>query len=61
VRRQQELPPCPTEPTPASSKMGLWLAKAQPVSNTGSNSMIAYLRRGKKNCAIVERERSGKM
>ena len=32
---------------PAGSKMDLLLAKAKPISNSGSASVITYLRRGK--------------
>jgi len=37
---------------PASSKTHLPLAKAKPISDSGSTSLITYLRRGrKKNCS----------
>jgi len=49
VRTCQKLPPCLTEPMPASSKMDLLLAKAEPISDSGSASGITCLRRGKKN------------
>jgi len=47
VRICQKVPLCPTEPRPASSKMDLLLAKAEPISNGGSTSVIAYFRKGK--------------
>ena len=40
---------CPTEPMPADSKMDPPLAKAEPISDGGSNSGITDLRRGE-NC-----------
>ena len=40
---------CLTEPMPASSKTDPPLAKAEPISNCGSASVITYLRRGGKN------------
>ena len=60
LRRDQGIPPCLTEPVPAGSKMDLPLAKAEPISNSGSASGITYLRRGKSYCtaAIAARERS---
>jgi len=42
----KKLPSCPTEPTPAGSKTDALLAKAKPVSDSGSASGITYLRRG---------------
>jgi len=48
VRSCEKLPPCLIKPVPASSKMDLPLAKAKPISNGGSASGIAYLRRGRK-------------
>ena len=47
VRRCQKLPPCLIEPMPASSKTDPLLAKAEPISNSGSASGITYLRKGK--------------
>jgi len=44
VRSCQKLPPGPTEPMPAGSKMDLLLAKGEPISTSG----ITYLNRGKK-------------
>ncbi|KAK4815591.1 hypothetical protein QYF61_004806 [Mycteria americana] len=50
VRRCQKLHPCWTEPDPAGSKTDPPLAKAEPISNSGSTSVITYLRMGK-NCS----------
>ena len=47
VRSCQKLPLCPTEPMPAGSKTDPPLAKAEPISDGGSASVITYLRRGK--------------
>lgn len=43
-RRNQELPPGQTEPTPAHSNTDLPLAKAEPIGDTGGISAIIYLR-----------------
>jgi len=43
-----KLPPCLIKPVPASSKTDPPLAKAKPVSDGGSASVITYLRRGRK-------------
>ena len=54
-------PLCSTEPMPASSKMDLPLAKAEPISDSDSTSVITYLRRGKKkkqNDSCSRREES---
>lgn len=40
VRSYQKIPPCLTEPMPASSRM----AKAEPISQGGRASGIPYLR-----------------
>jgi len=58
VRRYQKLPPCLIQPVPAGSETDRLLAKARPVSDGGSASVITYLRRGRKNCreTAVERE-----
>ncbi|OPJ67035.1 hypothetical protein AV530_016960 [Patagioenas fasciata monilis] len=40
---------------PTSSKMDPPLIKTQPVSNSGSTSVITYLKRGKKYCIAVVR------
>ena len=53
VRRHQKLLPCWTEPVPAGSKMDLLVAKAEPVSDVGSTSVIPYLRKGKKCCVAA--------
>jgi len=55
VRSCKKLPPCLIKPVPAGSKNGLLLAKAKPISNNGSASVITYLRKGNKP-AVVERE-----
>ena len=47
VRSCEKLPPCLVEPVPAGSKTDLLLAKAKPISDGGSASVITYLRRGK--------------
>jgi len=46
VRSCWKLPPHPTEPVPAGSKMDLPLAKVKSISNDGSTSGMTYLRRG---------------
>ena len=43
VRSCEKLPPCLIKPVPAGSKMDPPLAKAKPISNGGSTSMITYL------------------
>jgi len=48
VRSCQKLPPCLIEPVPAGSKMDPLLAKAEPISNGVTSSVITYLSRGKK-------------
>ena len=56
-KRCQKLPPCLTELDPSRSKMDSLLAKAEPISNVGSTSLITYLRKGKNCCATAhERE-----
>jgi len=48
VRRRRSFPYVhPMEPVLAGSKMGLSLAKPEPISDCGSTSLITYLRRGK--------------
>ena len=50
VRNCEKLPPCLIEPVPAGSETDPPLAKAKPISDSGSISGITYLRRGgKKN------------
>jgi len=53
VRSCEKLPPCPTEPTPASSKMDLLLARAEPISDSSSASVRTHLRMGRKPCIIA--------
>ena len=48
VRSCEKLPPSLIKPVPAGSKMDLPLAKTKPISNSGSASMITYLRKGRK-------------
>jgi len=48
VRSCQKLPPCLIKPVPAGSEMDLVLAKAKPISDGGSTSVITYLRKGRK-------------
>jgi len=48
VRSCENLPPCLIKPVLAGSKTDPPLAKAKPISDSGSASMITYLRRGKK-------------
>jgi len=52
VRSCEKLPPCLTEPVPVGSKMYPLLAKAKPISDGGSASVITYLRRGRKKNAV---------
>jgi len=40
VRSCEKLPPCLIEPVPAGSKMDPLLAKAKPISDGGSTSVI---------------------
>jgi len=47
VRSCWKLSLCPTEPVPASSKLDLLLAKAEPISDSGSTSGVTHLRRKK--------------
>lgn len=49
IKKHQKLLPCETQPVPASPKMDLPLAKAGPISDADSASVIIYLRKGKKN------------
>jgi len=48
VRSYEKLPPRLTKPVPASSKADPPLAKAKPISDRGSPSVITYLRRERK-------------
>ena len=61
VRSCWKLPLCPTEPVLASSKTDLLLAKAKPISDSGSSSGITYLRREKTAVKPQSRERSETM
>jgi len=58
VRSCEKLPPWLIKPVVAGSKMDLPLAKAKPISDGGSASVITDLRRGRKNCGetAVEKE-----
>lgn len=47
VRRHLKLSPCQMELVPDGCKTDLPLARAEPISDTGSVSGITYLRRGK--------------
>jgi len=57
VRSCEKLPPCLIKPVPAGSKMDLMLAKTKEVSDSGSASVVTYLRRGRKNCSETTAER----
>jgi len=48
VRSCEKLPPCLIQPVPAGSKTDPPLAKAKPISDSGSASVIIYLRKGRK-------------
>jgi len=61
VRSCEKLPTCPMEPVLPSSKMDLPLAKAKPVSDGGSASVITYLKRAKICCAAAPEEKSESM
>jgi len=54
VRSCRKLPPCLIKPVPAGSKTDLLLAKAKPVSDGGSASVITYLRRGRKKTMVKQ-------
>jgi len=54
VRSCEKLPPCLIKPVPVISKADPPLAKAKPISDSGSISVITYLRRGEKTA--VERQ-----
>jgi len=53
VRRCQKLSLCLTEPVPAGSTTDPLLAKAEPISDSGSASVITQLRRGKTCCGTA--------
>ena len=60
LRSCEKLPPCLIKPVPGNSKTGPPLPKAKPISNSGSASVITYLRKErKKSCGetAVEREK----
>ena len=63
VRSCEKLPPCLIQPTPAGSKMDPLLAKAKPISDSGSASVITDLSRGRKKTVMrwQLRERSEMM
>jgi len=50
--------PLSDQPVPAGSRIDLLLAKAKPTGDSGSASVITYLRMGRKNCSetAVKRE-----
>jgi len=50
MRSCEKLAPHLIKPVPAGSKTDPPLAKAKPVHDGGSASVITYLRRGRKNC-----------
>jgi len=60
VRSYEKPPPCPTESMPVGSKMDPPLAKAEPISDSGSTCAITHLRRKKKKTlhnGILQQER----
>jgi len=59
VRSCKKLPPYLIKPVPAGSERNPLLAKAKPISEGSSTSVITDLRRGRKNCGeiTVEREK----
>jgi len=48
VRSCEKLPPSLIKPVPANSKTDPLLPKTKPISNSGSDSVITYLRKGRK-------------
>jgi len=56
VRSCEKLPPCLIKPAPAGSKTDPPLAKAKPISDGGSTSVITKLSR-EKNCGRRADER----
>jgi len=48
VRSCRKLPPCLIKPVLAGSKTDPLLAKAKPINDSVSTSVITYLRRGRK-------------
>jgi len=63
MRSCQKLPSCLMEPMPAGSKTDLPLAKAKPISDSGSAAGITDLRREQKKPAAQQQlgEASEKM
>jgi len=62
VRSCEKLPPCLIKPTPSSSKTDSLVAKAKPITDGGSASVITCFSREEKNCGeMAVRERSEKM
>jgi len=59
MRSCEKLPPCLIKPVSAGSKTDLPLAKAKPISNSGSASVITYLRKGRKKTAVKWQWREG--
>jgi len=59
VRSCKKLPADLIKPVPASSKTDLPLAKAKPISDGGSASGIADLRKGRKNSGVKGSEERG--
>jgi len=57
VRSCEKLPPCLTEPVPASFKTDPPLAKDKPISNGGSASVITFKKGKKKNCGETAAKR----
>jgi len=53
MRSCKKLPSYLIETMPAGSKMDPPLAKAKPISDDGSSSVITYLRRGKNCCTTA--------
>ena len=60
IRSCKKLPPCVTEPVPAGSKTDLLLAKAKPISNGGSTSVI-FKKGKKKRCSETAVRETGEM
>ena len=62
MRSYEKLPPCPIEPAPAGSSTDPPLAKAEPISGSGSTSGVTYFKEGEKTktktCAAAAGERS---
>jgi len=59
VRSCEKLPPCLIKPVPASSKTDPPLAKARPISDGGSTSVIIYLRKRRKKLQCNGSEERG--